>query len=115
MPQYINLAAVCINTFLTTDTTKDIFPTKILQYLACGKAVVATSLPGMRAVISGEHEGIAYADSLDEIGVEVISLLKSTERRRQLEQAGLNYVRQMHSHDKIANQLEATLKEIIGT
>jgi hypothetical protein len=44
---------------------------------------------------------------------EMVSLLKSTERRQKLERNGLNYVMQVHSHDKIARQLEASLEEVI--
>ena len=113
MPQYVNLAAICINTFLITDTTRDIFPTKIVQYLAGGKTVVATSLPGMIAIVPGEHQGIVYADSPGEMVAEVISLLKSSEQRQQLGQAGLNYVTQVHSYDKVAHQLESRLEEVI--
>lgn len=113
MPQYINLAALCINTFITTKATRDIFPGKIVQYLACGKAVIATSLPGMIAVIPGEQQGVVYADNADEIVREIVSLLKSTKRRQQLEDNALNYVMQVHSHDKIAHQLEARLEEVI--
>ncbi len=113
MPQYINLATICINPFLITEATRDIFPTKIVQYLACGKAVVATPLPGMLALAPGEHQGIVYANSPDGMVAEVISLLKSTERRQQLEQAGLNYVKQVHSYDKITHQLETKLEEVI--
>ena len=113
MPQYINLATICINPFLITDATRDIFPGKIVQYLACGKAVTATSLPGMVAVISGEDQGVVYANSVDGMMGEIVSLLKSTKHRQQLGQAGLNYVRQVHSYDKIAHQLEAILEEVI--
>ena len=113
MPQYINLATICINSFLITEATRDIFPGKIVQYLACGKAVIATALPGMVAVIPGEHQGIVYTNSVDEMVAEIALLVKSTERRQQLEQAGLNYVKQVHSYDKIAHQLEARLEQII--
>ena len=114
MPQYINLATICINPFLITDVTRDIFPTKIVQYLACGKSVVATALPGMVTVIAGEQQGILYADNPDGVAAEVISLLQSSERRQQLEQAGLNYVRQVHGYDKIVLQLEEVLSELVG-
>lgn len=113
MPQYINLAAICINPFLTTDATRDIFPGKIVQYLACGKVVIATPLPGMIAVIPTEQQGVVYASSASDMVREIVSLLKSTERRQQLTQAGLNYVTQVHSHDKVARQFEARLKEVI--
>ncbi len=113
MPQYINLATICINSSLITEATRDIFPGKIVQYLACGKAVIATALPGMIAVISGEHQGIVYTKSADEMVAEMVLLLKLTERRQQLERAGLNYVNQVHSYDKIARQLEARIEQII--
>jgi glycosyltransferase involved in cell wall biosynthesis len=113
MPQYINLATVCINTFLITDATRDIFPGKIVQYLACGKAVIATRLPGMVAVIAGEGQGVAYADTVDGMTEEIIALLGSNERRQKLEQAGLSYVTQVHSYDKISQELEASLEKAI--
>ena len=113
MPQYINLAAVCINTFRITGATRDIFPGKIVQYLACGRAVIATWLPGMIAVISGENEGVLYTNSADGMVENIISLLKSPEGRQRLEQAGLSYVKQVHSHDIIARQLEAHIREAI--
>ena len=113
MPQYINLAAICITPFLVTDTTRDIFPSKIVQYLACGKVVLATPLPGTLAVIPGEQQGVVYTDGADEMAREIVSLLKSVEHRQQLGHAGLNYVKQVHSHESIARQLEARLQEAI--
>ena len=113
MPQYINLAALCINSFLITDATRDIFPGKIVQYLACGKAVVATPLPGMMAVTPGEDQGVVYASSAGEMVKEIISLLKSPQRRQKLGQSGLSYVTGVHQRDKIVYQLEARLEEAI--
>jgi len=113
VPQYINLAAICITPFLVTDATRDIFPSKIVQYLACGKVVLATPLPGTLAVISGEQQGVVYAEGADETAREVVSLLKSAEHRQQLGNAGLNYVKQVHSQERITRQLEAELEEAI--
>ena len=113
MPQYINLATICINTFLISDTTMDIFPAKIVQYIACGKATVATALRGITTLLPGESHGVIYANNADEMAREAVSLLKSTEHRQQLGYAGLNYVRQAHSHEKIAHQLEKILEEAI--
>ena len=113
MPQYINLATICINPFLITDATRNIFPGKIVQYLACGKPVIATSLPGTIAVIAGEHQGVIYANNHRDMVAEVLSLLKSAELRQELGYAGLNYVRQVHSYEGIAHQLESRLEEVI--
>ena len=113
MPDYINLAAVCINPFLINDVTREIFPGKIPQYLACSKPVISTSLPGLMSVIAGEDQGIIYVNSIDEMVKEAVSLLKSTERRQKLGLAGVNYVRQVHSCEKIAHQLQTILEDTI--
>ena len=113
MPQYINLAALCINTFLTTNATRDIFPGKTVQFLACGKVFISTALSGMLAMIRGEQQGVVYVSNADEMAKEVVSLLKSAERRHKLESNGLNYVLQVHGYKNIARQLEAHLVEII--
>jgi len=113
MPQYINLATVCVNPFLNTDATRDIFPGKIIQYIACGKATVATPLLGIKALIPDESRGVVYANNAVEMAEAAVGLLKSAERRKKLGQAGLNYVKQVHDQPKIARQLEAELIEII--
>lgn len=113
MPQYINLATICINTFLISDTTMDIFPAKMVQYIACGKATVATALRGITTLLPGESHGVVYATSAADMAREVISLLKSTERQQELGQAGLNYVRHNCSYEKIAHELETILEEAI--
>jgi len=112
MPQYLNLAAICINPFLITDATRDIFPGKIVQYLACGKAVIASPLLGMTAVITGEDQGVVYATA-NNMTEAIITLLKSPQQSQKLGQNGLKYVVSTHSYDRIARQLEANLEDAI--
>jgi glycosyltransferase involved in cell wall biosynthesis len=113
MPQYINLATICLNPFLITDATRDIFPGKIVQYLACAKAVVATPLPGLLAVTPGEEQGLVFAGTPEEMAEKLVKLLKEPEYRQRLERNGLEYVRKVHSCESIAAALEARLKEAI--
>lgn len=113
MPQYINLAMVCINVYPITSVTKDLFSAKIIQYLACGKSTVSTSLPGITTLIRGESCGVVYVDSVASMVIEVVHLLKSPERREQLGQAGLDYVMQEHSYEKIVPQFETILEEVV--
>ncbi len=115
MPQYINLAAVCINPFLDTSKTRDIFPGKIIQYLACGKPTIATPLLGITTLIQGESRGIIYAGNAKDMVKEVINLLKNPQQRQQMGQAGLDYVKQSHNQEKIARQLEEELFTVIKT
>jgi glycosyltransferase involved in cell wall biosynthesis len=114
MPQYINLAAVCINPFLNTPATRDIFPGKIIQYLACGRATVATPLLGITSLAPGESHGIIYAATAEEMAARVADLLESDARRQRLGQAGLKYVLQAHDQAKIARQLETELLDMVS-
>lgn len=111
--EYTNLAEVCINPFAINNITRDIFPAKIPQYLACGKPVVSTALPGLMSVIAGEDQGVIYVDSVQAMGKEVISLLKSTERCKKLGKAGLSYSHKIHDAERVGCQLEKILKEVI--
>ncbi|MFC1862203.1 glycosyltransferase family 4 protein [Chloroflexota bacterium] len=113
LPQYMSAEAICINPFPINNATRDLFSAKIIQYLACGKATISTSLPGITTLLPGESHGVVYVDSAADMAREVVNLLKSTERRQQLGQAGLDYVRRAHNRDKITGQLETILKEVI--
>jgi len=69
VPKYINLADVCINPFDVNEITDIIFPSKVYQYLACGKPVIATKLKGMLDIfplaLQKEH-GVYYFSTADE-------------------------------------------------
>lgn len=113
MPKYINLADVCINTFVDNAITRDIFPGKIVQFLACSKPLVMRPLEGVKAVISGEKQGVVYADDDRGIMREVVSLLNDSKRRSHLGQNGLEYARRFHSCEFVARQLEVILESMI--
>lgn len=52
---YLNLADICINPFAINKVTSIIFPSKIYQYLACRKPVIATKLPGLIDIFPDNH------------------------------------------------------------
>ncbi len=113
MPYYINMATVCINPFLDTKATRDIFPGKIIQYLACGKATVATPLLGITSLLPPGSKEIIYSENASGIAQEIISLIKSPELRQQTGIAGLNYVKLKHDQKVLSQQLEKDLEDLI--
>ncbi|MCX5855321.1 MAG: glycosyltransferase [Deltaproteobacteria bacterium] len=64
LPKYINLADVCINPFATNKITDIIFPSKLYQYMACEKPVIATRLPGLIDIFTdnGGENNVYYFD-----------------------------------------------------
>lgn len=112
MPQYINLADLCINPFVVNKTTKDIIPGKISQYLACGKPVLSTPLPGMTGMIQGPDQGVVYAD-INEFAGNTIRLLKNPNLAEAIGENGRRYARYEHDEVRIARRLEVILHDMI--
>jgi glycosyltransferase involved in cell wall biosynthesis len=68
LPQYINAMDVCIAPYRYNRFTLYVNPTKILEYLACGKPVVSTAIPdayGFESVISVAETYEQFAGMID--------------------------------------------------
>jgi glycosyltransferase involved in cell wall biosynthesis len=113
MPKYINLADLCINPFEINSATSDIIPGKIIQYLACAKAVLATPLPGMISLLPGQEQGVIYSN-IDEFADWTIKLLRDSEMARKIGENGYLYVRDNHDERKIACKMERILTNMMN-
>lgn len=113
IPQYINLADICINPFEVNSTTRDIIPGKIIQYLSCAKPVLATPLPGMVSLLPGPEQGIIYSN-IDEIAKNTVRLLNDSEMARVIGKNGYRYAKNNHDETKIARRLDEILNQIIA-
>ena len=108
MPEFINLADLCINPFQINEATKDIIPGKIYQYLACAKPVLATPLQGMKELLPDENYGVFYSD-IDDFAKKTIILLKNQELMKNV---GFNGYKQcIENNEKwdVVKQLERIL------
>ncbi len=112
IPRFINLASVCINTFPISDTTRDIFPTKVAQYMACGKPVISTPLLGLREMSIGRKQGVVYS-SLGAMNMAIASLLSDNTRVQEMGKLALEYARYTHDYSKIVGQLETELSILV--
>ena len=76
-------AAVGVSPLRREPNYVDSLPTKVLEYLAMGLAVVATDLPGTRAVVDG-LDGVVLTQpgSVDELGSAIESTGRSDRERR---------------------------------
>jgi len=109
MPNYINMATVCVNPTVSCEATNKIFPTKVLQYMACGKPVIATKLDGLKDMI-GIGNGVCYVD--DTIENKITTLLVKQELIDFIGQRALKYVRENHSYDNLMLDLENILRRV---
>jgi glycosyltransferase involved in cell wall biosynthesis len=58
LPKYIMASDVCVLPFINNEITSNIVPIKIYEYLAAGKPVISTALPGV--VQEFGHDGPVY-------------------------------------------------------
>jgi glycosyltransferase involved in cell wall biosynthesis len=112
MPKFINMANICINPFKVTGATREIIPGKILQYLACGKPVLATPLLGMVSLLSGPEYGIVYSN-ISRFAEKTIELLDDPKMARAIGENGLRYVADNHDEVKISRRLHTILSQMI--
>lgn len=73
MPSYLAAADVCLLPARNVETMRNIVPIKIYEYLAAGKPVIATRLPGLMKEF-GEGHGIVYVDGPEQVVSKAVEL-----------------------------------------
>jgi glycosyltransferase involved in cell wall biosynthesis len=112
LPDFINLADICINLFQLNDITREIIPTKLFQYLACAKPVVALPLPGTVDILPGEKEGMVYAKGNQDALNLIIKLLKDENKAGEIGENGYRLTKEKYDWKKIAENILETVKSI---
>jgi glycosyltransferase involved in cell wall biosynthesis len=107
----IRSSDVCINPFELNGITRDILPTKLFQYLACGKPVVATQLPGTVPFLAGPEHGMVYC-SLESVVTCISDLLDAPDRREELGRKGIEITRGKYEWKQIAETMISWIQEV---
>ncbi|UUX92232.1 glycosyltransferase family 4 protein [Methanoplanus endosymbiosus] len=108
IPEYIASSDICILPAYTDEPTmKDIVPIKILEYMAMGKPVITTKLPGLIKEF-GNDNGIIYANSPEETMITAQDILSKVN----CHEYGVKARTFVEKYDwiSISNQFEQTLK-----
>jgi glycosyltransferase involved in cell wall biosynthesis len=83
---------------------------KVLEAMATGNAVVATS-NASDGIICHQNEDIIIADSEEEFAHQVINLLKDHDRRRSMQKAATDNIRRHYSWERNLQALERLLED----
>jgi glycosyltransferase involved in cell wall biosynthesis len=110
IPKLIASSDLCLLPAHNNDIMGDIVPIKMYEYMAMGKPVISTKLPGIMKEF-GENNGVVYVDSPDEVLTKTTELIKNGEVGR----LGLNARSFVESNDwdSITNTFADILKQTI--
>ena len=110
--QYVKDADVCVSPLYPTPIYNCGFPTKLIEYMAMGKAVVANDHPEQSLVISESEAGICVPYEEDAFAQAILHLLNHPEEVKEMGIRGREYVEKHRSYEQIADLVERKLLQV---
>jgi glycosyltransferase involved in cell wall biosynthesis len=110
----VKSADVCLSPFYPTPILNSTSPTKLIEYMALGKAVIANDHPEQKDIIKKSGGGICVPYSEEEFSQAVIYLLKHPDKRNNMGNKGKEWVFSNRTYSKIANKVEQTYLKTLG-
>ena len=112
--RYAREADVCVSPIYPTPMLNPASPTKLVEYMALGKAVVANTHPEQRLLI--EQSGCGYCVPWEEsaFAEAILTLLAQPELARAMGERGRRYALEHRAYGRIADVVERELLRIAG-
>lgn len=112
IPKFIVASDICIlPAYPTEKIMQDIVPIKMYEYMACGKPVIATRLPGVMKEFR-EGNGVVYVDRPEDVLEKATVLAKDREIMKEIGINATKYV-QKYSWGAITDQFETILEGLV--
>jgi glycosyltransferase involved in cell wall biosynthesis len=112
--EYVREADVCASPFYPTPILRSTSPTKLVEYLALGKAVVANDHPEQRRVLEESGGGLCVPYEEQAFANALVTLLEDPARARAMGERGRRYVLEHRSYRVIADAVERRLIACAG-
>lgn len=110
--QYVKDADVCVSPIYPAPILNCGSPTKLIEYMAMGKAVVANDHPEQKVVIAESNGGICVPYDEDAFADAILYLLDHPEEAEEMGKRGREYVEKHRSYEHIADLVETKLLEV---
>lgn len=109
---YVKEADVCVSPYYPTPILNSTSPTKLIEYMAMGKAVVANDHPEQRLVISESKAGICVSYEESAFAEAILHLLNHPNEAKEMGIRGREYVEKYRSYEQIADLVERKLLQV---
>jgi len=105
--EYLNAADVLLIPLKNEEVLSLIYPYKVIEYLACGKPIIASAKGALVELISGSGAGIVVPPANPESLAEAIMCLYSNEEKRaEMSRKALDLAANRFSFDAVGKKLE---------
>lgn len=112
VPKYINSCDFCVAPFKKLASFAS--PLKIFEYMACGKAVIASNIPRVAEILLSSNCGLLVPpEDSNSLAQTMIKLLINSDLCQSLGKNGINEVKRNHDWKIRTEQLNAFFKEIL--
>lgn len=115
VPACVRAADICIAPFvMERNAGIGLSPLKVYEYMACGRPVVASAIPGVGELLIRSGGGIPVRpDDPRALADAVIRLLSSDDLRRTMGECAASYVRDHHSWMSVAEQVATVCEKAV--
>lgn len=110
IPTLVSASDICLLPAYNNDIMRDIVPIKMYEYMACGKPIISTSLPGVMKEF-GEGNGVVYVDDPSKVLEGAVKIIEEG----LVEVYGVKARKfvKPYSWDRITTEFEDTLRNVI--
>lgn len=112
--EYIRRADVCVSPYYPTPILNSTSPTKLIEYMAMGKAVVGNDHPEQSLVIAQSGAGISVPWEETEFARAIVAILKDPEKARQMGKLGRTYVEKHRTNSMMADLVEKEYLRLVS-
>lgn len=111
IPKYISLADVTIGPLTMSGLTVGTMPIKVLEYLACGKPVVACYGGVSKGLVINGYNGVLVnPPNVDELSGAIIRLLRDSKLTKKLGENARRHIESLYDWNTIIGKLEEVLE-----
>lgn len=112
IPEYVAAADICLLPAHSNEIMKNIVPIKMYEYMACGKPVISTKLPGIMKEF-GCNNGVLYVDQPVEVLKKAIKLVNDGS----IKEHGIKARKFVEKYDweRIIDEFEKILIDIVNS
>ena len=108
----ISEAAVCVSPFYPTPILNSTSPTKLIEYMALGRPVVANDHPEQRLVLEQSRAGICVAYDESAFAAAILQLLHHAEEAEAMGRRGRDYAVNHRDYRRIADAVALEYRRI---